>query len=466
MRSLRFKSDSTVIWLFVLQFACQLALLFPPFAQIRVVFRMCSFGLSIVLLTIVGGQRPVSPGHPSRLFVAPILGILILSTLLAEDSEILAGFASIMFNFSILAPLIWMPKLQIRLAGFKKVVLLYWLFHSVGAGVGLLQVKYPGRFDPTPAINYIEGSMAAESMKIRLASGEKVFRPMGLTDQPGGAANSAFAAMSFGIGLLLTSKGYVAPAFISASIFFSVVCLCMGQVRLLVVLSVIVFVSVLLMLLWRQRIIASFRVASLCLIMAIVGFFVAYDLGRDTVTKRLSTLIAEDPRKVYAMNRGLFLNNVRYNVFAEYPLGAGAGRWGLMNAYFGTKEKLLWAEIMWEGWMYDGGLPLIICYSTAVMVALWVAIRISKSRTSSREVSMWGISLAAYNIGLIATTFSFPVFSSQAGLEFWLFNSMFYAAAKSDRFAPEFDEPYSEDEDDSVERSESEAAVDEPHLIV
>ena len=83
------------------------------------------------------------------------------------------------------------------------------------------------------------------------------------------------------------------------------------------------------------------------------------------MSKRLQTLVADDPGKVYHSNRGHFLEDTIYNQLPEYPVGAGLARWGMMNRYFADKDDLLtpplWVEIQWTGWLYDGGIPLILC---------------------------------------------------------------------------------------------------------
>ena len=69
----------------------------------------------------------------------------------------------------------------------------------------MLQVIFPGRFQPRISQVVEEQGVIAEGLKIELANGERVLRPMGLTDVPGGAATAGMYAIVFGAGFLLTA---------------------------------------------------------------------------------------------------------------------------------------------------------------------------------------------------------------------------------------------------------------------
>jgi hypothetical protein len=48
----------------------------------------------------------------------------------------------------------------------------------------------------------------------------------------------------------------------------------------------------------------------------------------------------------------------------EYPLGCGVGRWGMMTYYFGrfdaNPNPAVFVEIQPTGWLFDGGIPLLL----------------------------------------------------------------------------------------------------------
>jgi hypothetical protein len=117
----------------------------------------------------------------------------------------------------------------------------------------------------------------------------------------------------------------------------------------------------------------------------------------------------------------------------KYPWGAGLGRWGMMNAYFGKNGNPLtdqiWVEIQWTGWLLDGGIPLIFAYTSALVFAIYLTLKISFDRQRRDELSFWGAVIFSYNIGIIMITFNYPVFISQMGMEFWLLNAALFVAA-------------------------------------
>ncbi|OYV68591.1 MAG: hypothetical protein B7Z74_08240 [Deltaproteobacteria bacterium 21-66-5] len=147
------------------------------------------------------------------------------------------------------------------------------------------------------------------------------------------------------------------------------------------------------------------------------------------------TLTKGTPQQVYERNRGQFLAQAFDELLPEYPLGAGVGRWGMMNTYFDAKSDPnppLWAEIQWSGWVLDGGAPLILAYVSALLLTLLTTLRIARWRSASDPtLSLWGSVILGYSVGTCALTFSYPVFLSQTGMEFWLLNGVVFAAART-----------------------------------
>ncbi|MDE3126458.1 MAG: hypothetical protein KGL38_00560, partial [Gemmatimonadota bacterium] len=47
------------------------------------------------------------------------------------------------------------------------------------------------------------------------------------------------------------------------------------------------------------------------------------------------------------------------------------------------------------------------------------------------SLSLWGAVILAYSIGALAFTFSYPVFLSQTGMEFWFLNAVLFAVART-----------------------------------
>jgi len=146
---------------------------------------------------------------------------------------------------------------------------------------------------------------------------------------------------------------------------------------------------------------------------------------------RLLTLIEDDPAAVYYHGRGWALHQT-WDSIPEYPLGAGLGRWGMVSHYFGGGRKAagaLWVEIQWTGWLYDGGVPLVLAYGFAALLAVWTSWKIALDARAG-DISLWGAVLCASNVAALAVTFNYPIFMSQSGMEFWLLNGCLWVAWK------------------------------------
>jgi len=151
----------------------------------------------------------------------------------------------------------------------------------------------------------------------------------------------------------------------------------------------------------------------------------AFTIGGSQVTERLSSLVESNAANVYYTNRGVFLEDTIFNTIPKYPLGAGLGRWGMVYSYFGDKSSLsssaLWAEIQPTAWIYDGGVPLLLVYYSAIIACVLFSYRIATNRQNA-----WGdlaIVVFAHNIAILANTFSYVPFIGQSGLYFWLLNA-------------------------------------------
>ena len=83
-------------------------------------------------------------------------------------------------------------------------LLLIWGFQTLSAIVGVLQALAPGEFMPQANANF-DGE-TGDGVKIVLADGATIFRPMGLTDTPGGAAAAGLTAYLLGLGFLTNGR--------------------------------------------------------------------------------------------------------------------------------------------------------------------------------------------------------------------------------------------------------------------
>jgi hypothetical protein len=427
----------------VFEIGNQLALLVDSFAPLRVLVRSAAFIGSLTYLFVL--QRKGSARHPSGGLAVLSLVVIGASTFHPDTNNAWAGLASVALHASIVAPLFWIPRLRMNERSVYLVFLLLWSFHSASAVVGALQAFFPGRFQPALSTNMAD-SPFVDGLEISLADGSRIFRPMGLTDFPGGAGMAASYSVLLGTGFLLDRRTKWAFRIVIVGIMgLGLVALYLTQVRSLVIMIAVSALAMGLPLA-RQRRTPQFFVliATFCGI-AIIAFLGAVALGGADVTDRFFTLVSEDPRAVYYKNRGLFLQYTIDTLLPQYPLGAGLGRWGMIGKYFGGGPGApppLWAEIQWTAWLFDGGILLMIIYTVMIVRALLLCLKIAaRQDLAEPELGKWAAVLFGYGIGAFAVTFNSCIFESTGGIDFWILNAAVFTAATQGLRAEPVPEP-------------------------
>jgi len=230
----------------------------------------------------------------------------------------------------------------------------------------------------------------------------------------------------------------------AGAMLVGMVAIYLSQVRVMLVMEVACMLAFLTLMSWRAaqvssvmlgRRVGSKRLAYLTGLMALAavgGFTWAVAVGGTAITERVNSLTAANPGEVYQKNRGQFLIYTIEEVLPEYPLGAGPGRWGMMFYYFGdqgnTKNPGLWAEIQWTGWLYDGGVALLLLYTLAIALAFRVTYKVALNEHSA-ELATLAALIFAYDVGVLAATFDSCIFIGGGGLDFWILNAMLFNAA-------------------------------------
>lgn len=426
------EADYWIRWFIIIEVVSQLAII-SPLGSARTLIRMAAFGSSLVFLLMVRGKSPSYPARTAAIIALVVLGLAVVNPTAAALPAALAQWG---LYLAVLAPLFWVPRLTVTVRTLGTVLVILWVFHSVGSIVGVLQVYFPGRLQPnvSPVILSL-GKGYAESLKITTSGGVRVFRPMGLTDVPGGAGSSGFYAVVLGIGMYFTVKRRWLSVAAIGTVLLGLMCLYLSQIRALLVITGISIVAVTAILVVRRDYKRLRGFSVVLLLVVAVSFRSAVSLARQSVEQRVGSLAAGTPGQVYEQNRGQFLSRAFDELLPEYPLGAGIGRWGMMNSYFGDPHDPnpgLWAEIQWSGWVYDGGAPLILAYVAALLMTLWTTLQIAQWRSrGDHTLSLWGSVILGYSVGTCALTFSYPVFLSQTGMEFWFLNAVVFAAART-----------------------------------
>ncbi len=431
------KRTPTGLWIagfFAFQMACQLSLLLPQLGAVRMVVRVAAFGASLAFLLAFPGRYQK---HPASWPALGIVGLLALAIFHPLTNTYTAGVAQAALYLAIIAPVWWVSGLKMDPMLFRKILLMLWGFHTLSALTGVIQTSFPGKLTPTvSAVVADQGDWYVEDMKITLANGQKVFRPMGLSDYPGGAATAGFYVVLLGLGLWSGEKNAWWKMAFMASLPAALFCLYLSQQRSMMVMTAVCAIALIGLLAVRGE---MAKVASLSFaFVGMVGISFAWAawVGGDVVTKRLSSLVDEKPGDVYYSNRGHFLDTTINEILPRAPLGAGLGRWGMMYYYFGNKDDPdrgeIWAEIQWTGWILDGGLPLVLLYAAAMGCCFYIAGLASMDRGAS-GIALLAAMVFAYDVGALAMTFNYPLFIGQGGLEFWIINAGLFAAWNVDR---------------------------------
>lgn len=428
------KAKPWLVGFALLHLACQLLLLVPGLSGARVVIRSAAFGVNLALLVLIPSRRtPKTSLRTSALFILALLGLEFFHP---SGSGLLAALAAILLNLAVLAPILWVPRTGTTPSNLRSLMTVLWLFYALSSVLGVAQAYFPGRFQPPlSAVLAANSRNVLAGLEIELASGARVFRPMGLTDTPGGAAFAGMYAVLLGTGILLSEKPPFRAARLAAiaSMIAGLMCLYLCQVRSLLVMAGVCEITLFVLLLISGRISKLLGLLGAAAAIVPSAFALALAIGGRAMTQRLATLVDAAPSSVYYANRGHFLELTLNRYLPLYPLGAGLGRWGMVQAYFGNATDALWVEIQWTGWLFDGGVPLIFLYMTAIFIASWGCMQVALGRTGAREpsLSLWGAVIVAYNVGTVAVCFNYPIFSSTGGVEFWLLNMAVLCAAQN-----------------------------------
>ncbi len=410
-----------------LQIACQLALLVPLLSGARPAFRVAAFGASLVALAFAPGT---AARHLSRPWLLAALVVMGVQFFRPATSSALAGLAALALSVAVAAPIVWVTRLRVTPRTLVALLLLIWGFQTLSAAVGVLQALSPGEFTPQATAAY--RGEAGEGMKIVLADGTAIFRPMGLTDTPGGAASAGLTAYLLGLGFLTTARSPLSRLAAAVGMAVGLFCVVLCQARVNAVLAGISTLTLAVALLAARRTRDLLWVAVLLPLTVAGSGVAALAVGGEAPLRRLETLVESSPDAVYYESRGHFLEATFGHLLGEFPLGAGLGRWGVVNATFGDpadpSSPPLWVEIQWTAWLFDGGAPLMLAYAGAVAAACVATLQVAR-RCPDRRVAGWGALLTAYNLGVVAVTFSYAPFAGQMGLEFWLLNAAVVTAA-------------------------------------
>ncbi len=424
-------------WMEVFVF-CQFLLpgvMFLPGTQaIRTVLRVMPYISCIVLLFVYHSRvKKLSLAPGTKMLVLAMM--LLALGLLHPASNLLAGLAQCVLQICIAAPIYWGMGMVQSSARLQRLLWLMLLANGISAVVGLLQTIYPGTFLPPEFASGLVGSNPGylESMTYIGASGQKIIRPPGLNDTPGTAA---LAGLFTGVlGLALASerpmkrwKRFVALA----CAFVGITDIYLAQVRSLFLVLLIGILVFGLVRNYRAPIFSRRWIAVAGLVLVCSSYFLAIQIGGDAVSSRFLGIGQQGVYNTFQQNRGIFVAYTFDELLFQYPLGAGVGRWGIANVYFGAQENQihpsLWAEIQITGWLYDGGILMWVLYGGAIVGALIFSYRIA-ARHPDQNLAELAKVVLVIQIAIAGSSLGGPSFNTPLGVQFWLLTSALYGAS-------------------------------------
>ena len=382
----------------------------------------------------------------TRWLVASVL--LLLLNLLHESSHLLAGLAQVVFQASIAAPAFWMARAVRSQRQIERLLWVVFVSSALGAVLGVLQVYFPERFLP-PEFSVLARSLNPDiihALTYTGADGREIVRPPGLSDMPGGAAVAGMMTMVLGLSLGLgRGRRWAVRLCCVAAAVVGMTALYLTHVRSLTLVAA-ASVGVFAILRLRQGRTAEGMLTVAVGVALVAGsYFWAVTVGGDAVSDRFSGLASDGVFRVFQDQRGTFIRYTLSELLYQFPLGAGLGRWGMMNVYFA--DPTLWlappihVEVQPTGWLLDGGVPLLLLYSGALIVALHVSYRAAVRARAQGEQDIATIMLCL-QLTIVCLCLTGAVFNTQLGILFWaitggLFGSMTNAVERDDAGAEE-----------------------------
>jgi hypothetical protein len=282
----------------------------------------------------------------------------------------------------------------------------------------------------------IVGKYGLEQYLYEGADGRPTVRPPGLGDSPGAACWAGSFVAAVGLAYLGLPVSFARKLLGILMGMAGVVVIFLTHVRASLVITAGCGVIYAMMMVGQRRM----RTAAMLVIgMALGGacsLSYAVSMGGTSTLDRFTTLISDDPGKVYEKSARLEMVTDAFDtLLIEHPLGAGLGRWGMMRAYFGDETNVaspeIWAEVQFPAWILDGGVVLLSLYLSALAVAILRLIKLSLLAPSALLRS-WGAAIVMLSAGPLALMFSFVPFHSQLGMQFWLLIGAFEGLAQGE----------------------------------
>ena len=404
------------------------ALLYLPGSQpLRVPIRVASYGLSLGALVyywlVARPKGRSKKAHPASAWLIAAMAYLGLMLVHPNTNSLLAGSAQIALYFAVLSPLIWAPSFVENSTRLNRLLWLLLICNGINSFVGVMQVQDPNRWMPKEFSSvYAESEYGLGTVIYEGAGGNFIIRPPGLGDAPGAVAMPAAFALVLGLVFVVSAKVWWQRILAGGFAVLGAAAVFLTLVRSSLLIAVGEILIYFLLLLAQKR----FQQAIALMLVAVAAITLAFlhsaSVGGESLTARFHSIFEEDPMTFYYENRGNQVEEGFMGMLPKYPMGAGLGRWGMMNLYFGNQANVsgapIWVEIQVPAWIVDGGIVLLLLYPVAIALALLEQGRIALNHRDASVRRVAGIIFAA-NTGLVALCSSYPVFAAPVGMQFW-----------------------------------------------
>ncbi|HEV3257733.1 MAG TPA: hypothetical protein VG013_12685 [Gemmataceae bacterium] len=423
-------------WFIIGQTAIPALLYLPGSQPSRLPIRVASFAISLLglLVWLHSKRRRGIHFRPAHLWLAAAVVYLGLMLLHPTTNSFIAGAAQITLYLAVLAPVFWVAPLVRGPRHLARLLVLLFLCSGVNCLVGILQVYDPAHWMPQEFSRVVTGSAyGLEAVSYLGPDGRRIIRPPGLFDAPGAVCAPGMVAVLLGLMFCLNAgavwKKIVAVLFTllgMAAIFLSHV-----RSSFVVVAGMVVVGTFVLLIVQKERLKAAVLLG-LSGLLLLGAFSVAVALGGQSTRERFASLLEQNLLELYHTTRGGQLEYGFSTLLVDYPLGAGLGRWGMINVYFGDASNRqaspIWAELQPNAWIVDGGFVLLLLYGGALWLNTRDGLRLARTG-AARDLRWWAVAVFVINAGTLALMLSFTPFTTQVGLQYWFLSGALQGAA-------------------------------------
>jgi hypothetical protein len=422
-------------WVIITQTLMPALMFIPPLIPLRFLTRVASFGLPLIAwgFSILSGRR-VAGGrtYPPTGTLLFIVGWLTLSIAHPTTNTLNAAMCAVGITVGVFCPAFWAPASIVDRRQLRRLMVIMLLCNGASALMGIAQVYRPDTFRP-PELPILKVNPDAESSyNVKTDDGREFLRPPGLTDSPGGAALGGIASVAFGLAMALAPGAWWKRLSGMGLALAGLTILFYSQVRSLTLTLVLGVMF------WGVLLALRGEIRKLSMLLACVGFLGLAAIGwviRDAgagMLKRFGDLFEDRVTTTYYKHRGAFIEYALSEHLPKYPLGAGPGRVGMASFFFGNPlapvdRRILYAETQVEVWILDGGIPVLIAYPLALLLAIYSAAK-TAVKCPDPEIAYWAGAILVYGITVLMAAFAGQPFMSQMGVQFWALLGGLYGA--------------------------------------